>query len=85
MKAGITWLYFERGGSRAERSEEELGGKWERKRKDEEFSTISMCENAMMEPIILYGNQSIDKVDYKKKIALKAKQILGFAMCFCGR
>lgn len=42
------------------------GGKWERKRKDEEFSTISMCENAMMEPIILYGNQSIDKVDYKK-------------------
>lgn len=42
------------------------GRKWERKRKVEEFSMISRCENAMMEPIILYGNQSINKVDYQK-------------------
>lgn len=85
MKAEIAWGYLEKGGSRAEISEEELGGENGRGReKNEEFSVISMWENAMMKPIILHGKQSINKVVYKK-IALKAKQILGFAMCFCRR
>lgn len=37
--------------------------------KEEEHSMVYMYKNAMMNPIILYGNWRINKVDYKRIVS----------------
>lgn len=57
MKAETARVYLEREEAEQKEVKRNWRRKWEKRGKEEELSMIYMHENAMMKPIILYGNK----------------------------